>query len=411
MRHRGLSSLSATVPLSFPVLPAFPLDAGYSSQMRFFDNSTINRTYLHSTLHSFAEYSGGAFVFVYMLKAGIAIPVVFCTIALAQLTRLIMRQAVVPTVMRIGLRNGLILGTLVDAAAYLVLSQVHGVGLPLAAYILCLGFGSSFYWTCNHAYFAKLGDAEHRGAQVSVREAFGALTSVVAPLLAGFLFVKFNSFAAFASAAAFETLSVLPLWKAPNIQIEKDAQVPPQLRKLAIGFAVADGVLASSGYLAWMIALFESLGENFGSYGGTLAVAGLAGAAMGLAIGRLVDLGHYKHIAVLGFTAVTISILVKAFGYQLPWTAVIASAIGAMVAPIHMSAMMSRVYNLAKSSPCPLRYFVLGEGGWDVGTGGGCLVAAALTYAGFSLFWPLLFGLIGCVLCYWLLSKTPDTAI
>jgi hypothetical protein len=38
-------------------------------------------------------------------------------------------------------------------------------------------------------------------------------------------------------------------------------------------------------------------------------------------------------------------------------------------------------YNLAKASPCTLRFLIAADGGWDVGCAVACLTAAALTAA------------------------------
>lgn len=75
--------------------------------MRFFDNSSINRLYLHSGLQGFAFNGGAVFSYVYLLKAGIANYLVFFTIAVVILLRLALRLALLPIVHRIGLRNGL----------------------------------------------------------------------------------------------------------------------------------------------------------------------------------------------------------------------------------------------------------------------------------------------------------------
>ncbi len=42
--------------------------------MPFFNNSTINRTYIHTALQTFAENVGGIFIFVYLIKAGFSVP-------------------------------------------------------------------------------------------------------------------------------------------------------------------------------------------------------------------------------------------------------------------------------------------------------------------------------------------------
>jgi MFS transporter, DHA1 family, inner membrane transport protein len=54
---------------------------------------------------------------------------------------------------------------------------------------------------------------------------------------------------------------------------------------------------------------------------------------------------------------------------------------------------------------CPLRYHVVAEGGWDLGTAIGCTLSAGLVYAGFSFFWPILLGLAGSALGYWVLVR------
>jgi hypothetical protein len=92
--------------------------------MRYFDNRSINRLYFHSGRQSFAFNGGAVFSYVYLLKAGIANYLVFFTIAAVILSRLVL----LPIVRRIGLRNGLILGTLIDASSFLLLGQVHGHG-------------------------------------------------------------------------------------------------------------------------------------------------------------------------------------------------------------------------------------------------------------------------------------------
>jgi MFS transporter, DHA1 family, inner membrane transport protein len=109
----------------------------------------------------------------------------------------------------------------------------------------------------------------------------------------------------------------------------------------------------------------------------------------------------------------SVAILARAFGYSAVWTAVVANVIAVIVWPIYATATNSRIYDLARQSPCPLRYHIVAEGGWDLGTAVGCLVSAVLIYFGFSYFVPLLFALLGCVLGYWVLTgsfKTVETA-
>jgi hypothetical protein len=77
--------------------------------------------------------------------------------------------------------------------------------------------------------------------------------------------------------------------------------------------------------------------------------------------------------------------------------AVAANAFGPLVLALQSAAMMTVFYNLGKASPCPLRFQIAAEGGWDIGCFAGALTAAGLAAAGQSLAVPLLLGLLGPV--------------
>jgi len=85
--------------------------------------------------------------------------------------------------------------------------------------------------------------------------------------------------------------------------------------------------------------------------------------------------------------------------------AVAANACGAIVACIYIPTLMTVVYNQAKRAPCPLRFHIATEGGWDFGGAAGCLVAAALTAAGLPLAIAILLSLGGIAASYILLRS------
>jgi MFS family permease len=376
--------------------------------MRFFDNSTINLTYIHSALQTFAENAGGVFVFVFLLKAGLSVPIVFCTLATIFLLRISLRRTVLPVVRRVGLRGGLIIGTVMIALSYILVAGIQGLGPRFVILILCDALGTSFYWTCYHSYVAKLGDVEHRGAQVSVREAINAIMGIGAPLIGGFLLIYGNSFYAFGLAATVEALAIVPLLFAPNYQIAAQAEISIPEKWAAQKLFFTDGVITSTFFFVWIIALFKTLGESFGSYGSALALAGVIGAVMSLGVGRMIDLGHHKRSVQIAYGAIALSIIIKALGFTAPWSAVAANASGAIAAALYVPVLFSRIYNMAKRSACPLRFQVAAEGAWDLGTGLGCLVAALLSYFALSYFWPLILGLAGVFAGYQIIQRVPD---
>jgi MFS transporter, DHA1 family, inner membrane transport protein len=365
--------------------------------MRFFDNRSINRLYLHSGLQSFAFNGGAVFSYVYLLKAGIANYLVFFTIAAVILLRLVLRLALLPIVRRIGLRNGLILGTVIDASSFLLLGQVQGPGAWLVAYMLLSSCGTAMYWTCYHASVTRLGDVEHRGAQVSAREAIFAITGIIAPLFGGFMLTIFGPVYAFASTALIYALAAVPMLGAPHMEIEQEFELTTESKIFAGGLAFSDGLVAASVNFGWRIVLFQALGENFRDYGGALAVAGLAGAAVGLIGGRLIDIGHHRRSVQIGLALMVFTILAETLGHSAPWSAVAANMIGAVAGPIYMAAIMAPLYNVGQASGCAFRFNVVAENGFDCGAGFGALAAGLLAWAGFGYSWLLMMGLFGCL--------------
>lgn len=363
--------------------------------MKFFSNNAINHVYMHSGLQSLAYNSGGVFIYVYLLKAGFAPYLALAVLASVLLLRLLLRLIVRPVIMRIGLRNGIILGTSIDAVGYLLLGHVDGLGPLLLLYSFISSLGTTFYWTCYHASVAKLGDEEHRGSQVSAREAIFAITGIVGPILGGLMLTFFGPVYAFALTAFINAAGIIPLLGVPRLDISPETMLPRNIKLFAFGLAFSDGMVAAAVNLIWRIVLFQTLGESFETYGGALAVAGIFGALMGLGVGRMIDLGHHKRSVQIGLAIMTATILAMAFGYHGAWTAVAANMIGAVAGPLYMSAIMTPFYNVGKASPCTLRFNTAGENGFDSGAALGCVLAALFLWAGLQPFWPILIGLAG----------------
>lgn len=353
--------------------------------MAFLRNSAVNRANLHYAVQALAMGAGGVFFLAFLLHAGVSVPVTLVTQVVILAARFVARSAVLPLARRWGLKPLLIFGALVFGCQYPLLAQVHGPGLWLAAVCLVAAVGDAFYWPTYHAYFAALGDAEHRGHQVGAREALAAAVGVAAPLLGAWALVTLGPTSAFSLVGLVQALSVLPLLDAPNVPVVE--QAPGALRSAAMGMVlfVTDGWNAACFLLAWQVVLFLSLGQSLAAYGGAMAFAALAGAVGGLLLGRRIDLGHGRWAAVFANLALAVAALARVASVGSPWLAVGANALGTLVGALAVPATMTAVYNLAKASPCPLRFHVASEGGWDAGCAAGCLVAAALAALGVPL--------------------------
>jgi len=361
-------------------------------------NDAVNRANLHSAVQALAQGVGGAFVFVFLLKSGLSVPMVLATLAAINAARFAMRPAVLPLGARLGLRRLLVLGALMEALIFPMLPFVHGAGLMLVAVVVVSSAGSVVYWTSYHAYFAALGDAEARGGQIGVREIATAAVGIIAPAIGGWSMATHGPAPTFWAAAVIQCFSVAPLIGAPDFPVQREAPGGFSAAIRSARLLAADGWFGSTFYYAWQIALFVSLGERFVGFGAALALAGLAGAAASLGLGRLIDLGHGRRATIAAYLLVSAAAVLKAAAVGSAALAVTANVVGAVTATMMAPALMTRVYNLAKASPCPLRFHIATEGGWDIGDGAGCLVAAGALSLGAPLSAAMLLSLPGAAL-------------
>ena len=364
--------------------------------MAYLGNRTVNLVNLHYGLHALAMALGGVFFAVYLLKAGLSVPAVLVAMALILFGRFLIRPLVLPLGKRIGLRGVLIAGSLFASLQYLFLARVDGVGPMLAATLVVSSIGETLYWTSYHAYFAAMGDAEHRGHQVSAREALAQGVGILGPAFGGWALATLGPYWAFGMAAAAQALATLPLLGTPKVEVLPEAPGALAAARLGAALFVSDGWIASGFYWVWQIVLFQGLGGSFTAYGGAMALAAVAGAALGLVLGRHVDAGHGRRAAWLAFAVLSGAVLVRAVATT-PALALAANALGAFVTCFHTPVLMTAVYNLSKGSPCPLRFHIAAEGGFDLGCGAGLLVASGIVALGFPVASAVLISLLGAL--------------
>ncbi len=374
--------------------------------MSYFGNRAFNRVYLHAALQAFASHGGEAFAFVYLLKAGIPAPVVLIAISAMFGSRMLFRQLVLPLVRRVGLRRALVVAILAESATYPILSQVTGTGPLLLGYLTLWAFSSSLYWTTYHSYVALLGDNHARGAQTSAVEMIGMVMGIAAPAVTGLLLTMFSPIVAFGAVGLAMALSTLPIVVGPDPQVAAKAEIPRQTQRAARAILFADGLRSGSFHFTWLIALFLTLGSSYAAFGGAMALTGLAGALAALFLGRAIDLGRGLGAVRIGCAALGVAAVARVLGYPVPVFALAANVAAALAWPLYATAFNARVYTLARQSPCPLRFHIVAEGGWDMGTCLSCFAAAALLQMGFSFHWPLAIGVLGCALGYITLVRT-----
>ena len=261
--------------------------------MGIFVNRRFNLIYVHASLQAFAFYGGESFAFIYLLKAGIPVPLVLFSIGAMFGSRLLFRMAVLPLAKRTGLRNALVIGIVMEGLTYPILSQITGPGPLLAAYLAMWAISSSIYWTTYHAYVVLIGDGKNRGAQVSATEFAGTVVGIVAPIATGLLLTVFPPIVAFSAAGLAMACSALPLLFLPNIAVAPEAAIPVEARRQGRLLMFADGLRAGAIHFTWYIALFVTLDSSFAAFGGALSLTGLVGAVAGSRLSPLDPLRYF----------------------------------------------------------------------------------------------------------------------
>lgn len=363
--------------------------------MAFFANDAVNRVNLHYGIQALAQGAGGVFFLVFLLRAGFSAPATLATMAAIYTARFWLRPALTPLSVRLGLKTVLIAGAVGMGLQYPLLAAVHGPGWPLAGLIAASALGDVLYWPSFNAYFATVGDAHHRGHQIGVREALAAAIGIVAPLLGAAGLVTLGPGPTFAMVGLVQAASALPLLGAPDVPVKARAPGAWRASRDLVLFYVTDGWFDACWLFVWQIALFMSLGRNIAAYGGAMALAGVTGAACGLLIGPRIDAGRWRTAIAIAYTLALTIVVARVASLAVPWLAVAANALGALLIPILSPTIGGATYNLLKASPCPLRGQVAGEAGWDIGCAAACLTAAGMLSLGAPIGYAILLGLLG----------------
>ena len=371
--------------------------------MAYFRNNTVNLLNLHYGLHSFALSGSGVFFGVFLLKADVPAPVVLASLALILLGRFLIRPTVLVLARRFGLRPLLIVGTIASGLQYPLLADVQGIGASLVVLCAVSAVGDTLYWTTYHAYFAALGDPEHRGHQVGAREAAAAIVGIVGPLATGWALTVLGPRIAFGAAAIVMMLAALPIVWTPNVKVPPRVSGTLASAMPGVLLFAADAFFAAGYVFVWQIALFLSLGESFSAFGGAMALAAFAGAVGGLLLGRLIDAGHGTRAAWVALIALGGTSVFRAVSVGSAPLAVLANASGALVACLYVPVLGTAIYNQAKRTPCTLRFHIAAEAGWDLGGASALLIAAGLLSAGVPIGTCIMLSLLGAMAAFHLL--------
>jgi len=166
-----------------------------------------------------------------------------------------------------------------------------------------------------------------------------------------------------------------------------------------------DGFISSISVFVWDIISFMSFGERYDVFGGVLALASLAGALGGMALGRFIDAGHGAHAVRINAAVLTAVLLLKAACVASPQAVAVATIAANLFGGFYMPVLMTAIYNDAKAAACTLRFQIMAEAGWDVGGTVACACVAAAWWIGVPPVAILLFALLGVLPQAWLAAR------
>lgn len=365
--------------------------------MAFLKNKNVNLLSAHYGFQALAQGSGGVFLLVFLLKSGLSVSQAIAALAATVLIRFGARRAVLPFAKKFGLKAALLFGSFTLALQYPLTAEIQGMDWALVLRCMASGIGEAFYWSCFHAYFASVGDNEHRGHQIGAREALAGAIGIVAPLLGAWAIMELGPRAAFMAIGFIQAAGVLPLLSTPDVSVKRDAPGSKEATELGVAIYAANGWFAATFVLIWQVALFLALGESVAAYGGTMAIAAMAGALGGLLLGRGIDNGLGAGTVTIVFISISIVAVLRAGSLGMTELAIAANALGAFSICFYVPTIMTPVYNLAKSSPCSLRFHIATENSWDIGCFTASVCALILLGVGAPLSWVILLTIPSCI--------------
>jgi DHA1 family inner membrane transport protein len=363
----------------------------------------VARLLLHFGLFTLASAMSGVFSAAFLLRAGLSPALVFLALGALLALRFAFRPLMLWLAPRIGARRTLMAGTIVSAAQYPLLAEVHGLDATLLLYTLVAAVGEALYWVPFHTCFATWGTADKFGRLASLRQIAGTLAGIAGPPVGGFLLMH-DPLAAFAASTVLRLVAALPLWGLDAVPVAR--RPPPNAwRQARFGFLVfvTDGWILCSAGTAWSLIAFLALDRRFDALGAAMAAAALVGAGATWLLGRHVDLGHGWRVVLINLAASLAVLAMQATAGFEPLRVLAAMLAGAVLGGFAVPAIMTAVYTEARDASCTLRFQFAAEGGWDLGGTLVSLACAAILSLGAPLQAALVVAMPGLFVQVWLM--------
>jgi MFS family permease len=381
--------------------------SGKILQMSYLSNRAVNIVNLHFFFRRLSYGVGEIFGILFLIEAGIKIEIALLIWAGNFLIRLFVRPFAFKLQQKIGLKNSVIFGAVWFTGLYPLMLQIDGLNLWVPVFMFYFALADVFYWLPYHAYFARIGDSEHRGKQLGVREIGTLIAGSLGPALGGFLIENHGFGAAFYTASGATLIAALIMLRTPEVSPGQPMgwrTAWHEIDKTGLLLYMGDSFGYNLHNFCWNIVLFFLLG-NYQTFGLLLALAVGFQAIGTLLLGRAIDRGRGATIMLIGCVLVACVAAGRAFfGWEIP-TIIALDALAAIAFTFYAPAFNTAVYNSSKNSHNSHWFQFFAETGWDFGSIAALATAGTLVALGVELRNVLFISLLGLGLVFLLLRR------
>lgn len=314
--------------------------------------------------------------------------------------RFLIRPFAIPIIDKLGLKKSLIIGTILYAGLFLVLYNIHHIGLWLWILIAYHAISDIAYFLPMHSFYAAAGDHDDRGRKMAMREVLALSFGTAAPIIAGIVAAKFGFGVLYILATLLMLLAVVPLFFTDNFNGNQPMSFSEAWRSIdfrGFGMMLGDGIKVQAEFFVWAIYIFF-VTANLIHFGWLLGLNTFLLAVLYLVLGKMFDEGRGKSIWLIGAIGLSIMFFVRAFFIKSVDGIILSQILLAFALVFYDGAFSSVLYNLAKQTKNTLWFHFYGEEGADVGAMILYFSTAFFVHLGVQIQYMLLLGILGMII-------------
>lgn len=257
--------------------------------------SAVRDLYVATTIQNFALAMVAVFEPVYLYQSGYRLATICLFYAGVYALYVLLLPLGVKFSLRFGYEKGMVVGSLLWVALYVLLALSVASPWLLAAAVAVYAVQKAFYWPGFHADFAQYSVDEEQGRELGSISFLQMTAAVVGPAVGGIILVTAGFTTLFTVVAMLLLVSNTPYLRRPE-RFEPEAMRYGELWRQLCARANRRWTLASLGYgeelvalVLWPIAMAIVLSQNSVALGGLMAGAALVTAISAPILGKLSD--------------------------------------------------------------------------------------------------------------------------